>query len=82
MVDSMKNLLSEGEKIIIKKIREKAIESAKARLETNGIKREDLNEEEFEVIVKEEQDKFISDAKDTTIIASLSGLALSMLLGV
>jgi hypothetical protein len=82
MVDSMKNLLSEGEKIIIKKIREKAIESAEERLKTNGIKREDLNKDEFEVIVKEEQDKFISDAKDTTIIASLGGLALSMLLGV
>ncbi|MBU2917688.1 hypothetical protein KO505_06900 [Psychrosphaera sp. F3M07] len=60
------------------KIRDKAISRAKTRIVLAGKVPEDFNEEQLEVIVKEEEEKILSGAKEKglLVLASLLGLSL------
>lgn len=60
------------------KIRDKAISRAKTRIVLAGKVPEDFNEEQLEVIVKEEEQKLLSGTKEKglLVLASLLGLSL------
>lgn len=60
------------------KIRDKAISRAKTRIVLAGKVPEDFNEEQLEVIVKEEEEQILSGAKEKglLVLASLLGLSL------
>jgi hypothetical protein len=60
------------------KIRDKAISRAKTRIVLAGKVPEDFDEEQLEIIVKEEEDLLISNAKGKglLVLASLLGLSL------
>lgn len=59
------------------KIRNKAIERAKTRIYLHGRKPEDYSVEILETIVKEEEDKIISEYKSRGIVALVAALGLS-----
>lgn len=63
---------------IAERVREKAIARAKTRIILAGKTPEDFNEEQLEVIVKEEEDKIFGSAKEKglLVLASLLGLSL------
>jgi len=60
------------------KVRDKAISQAKTRIVLAGKEPEDFNEEQLEVIVKEEEQKILGGAKEKglLVLASLLGLSL------
>ena len=60
------------------KLRDKAISRAKTRILLAGKETDDFNEEQLEVIVKEEEDKIKSSYKEKglLVLASLLGLSL------
>lgn len=60
------------------KIREKAISRAKTRIVLAGKTPEDFNEEQLEIIVKEEEDKIKGSAKEKGLLVLLSLLGLSL----
>lgn len=60
------------------KIRDKAIERAKTRIYLHGRKPEDFEPDVLEIIVKEEEDKIISDYKSRGIVALIAALGLSL----
>lgn len=68
-------IVKRAQKRIRDTLREKAIDNAKKRLWVEGLQIPDLTEEEFEVIIKEEEDKIISNLK----IRGSLGVALSAL---
>ena len=59
------------------KIRDKAIERAKARIYANGKTPEELSELALETIVKDEEDKIKSDLKTKGIYILVAALGLS-----
>jgi len=63
---------------INQKIRDKAISRAKTRIVLAGKTPQDFDEEQLEVIVKEEEDKIIGSAKEKGLmtLAALLGLSL------
>lgn len=63
---------------IASRVREKAIARAKTRIILAGKTPEDFNEEQLEVIVKEEEDKIFGSVKEKglLVLASLLGLSL------
>lgn len=61
-----------------KKIREKAISRAQTRIILAGKAPEDFDEQQLEVIVKEEEDKIMNSAKEKGILVLLSLLGLSL----
>ncbi len=60
------------------KIRDKAISRAKTRIVLAGKVPEDFDQEQLEVIVKEEEERIVSGAKEKglLVLASLLGLSL------
>lgn len=60
------------------KIRDKAIGRAKTRIILAGKTPEDFNEDELEIIVKEEEDKIKGSAKEKGLLVLLSLLGLSL----
>jgi hypothetical protein len=60
------------------KVRDKAISRAKTRIVLAGKSPEDFNEQELEIIVKEEEDKILGSAKEKGLLALLSLLGLSL----
>lgn len=60
------------------KIRDKAISRAKTRIVLAGKVPEDFDQEQLEVIVKEEEERILSGAKEKglLVLASLLGLSL------
>lgn len=60
------------------KIRDKAISRAKTRIVLAGKTPQDFNEEQLEIIVKEEEDKIKGSAKEKGILVLLSLLGLSL----
>ncbi len=60
------------------KIRDKAISRAQTRIVLAGKTPEDFNEEQLEIIVKEEEDKIKGSAKEKGILVLLSLLGLSL----
>lgn len=60
------------------KIREKAISRAKTRIVLAGKKPEDFDEDELEIIVREEEDKIKGSAKEKGLLVLLSLLGLSL----
>ncbi|BFM22303.1 dihydrouridine synthase [Gilvimarinus japonicus] len=60
------------------KIRHKAIERARTRIYLHGRKPEDYEPDVLEVIVKEEEDKIISEYKSRGIVALIAALGLSL----
>lgn len=78
MIETIKDKLSFlkiPKELIDKKIRKNAIEKAKERLMMNGLTPEEAGDN-FEIIVKEEEDKIISDLKDKSIIGILIALGI------
>ncbi|MDO3381386.1 dihydrouridine synthase [Gilvimarinus algae] len=61
-----------------RKIRDKAIERAKTRIYLHGRKPEDYDAEILETIVKEEEDKIISEYKSRGMVALVAALGLSL----
>jgi hypothetical protein len=82
ILDEIKNGIDNGSSIIKQKLREQCIENALETIEQRGLKREQFSDEEFEIIVKEEEDKLISDIKDKSLVASLGGLVLTLFTGI
>jgi len=77
----LKNTLSTSKETGIKKfnkfVRERAIMATKARLAEKHLKIEEFTDEELEIIIKEEEERFKDKLKTTTlgiIIASLIGI--------
>lgn len=68
-------IVKRAQKRIRDTLREKAIENAKKRLWVEGLQIPDLTEEEYEVIIKEEEDKIVSSLK----VRGSLGVALSVL---
>ncbi|UTF58810.1 dihydrouridine synthase [Gilvimarinus sp. DA14] len=60
------------------KIRHKAIERAKTRIYLHGRKPEDYEPDILESIVKEEEDKIISEYKSRGIVALVAALGISL----
>ncbi len=60
------------------RIREKAIGRAQTRIIIAGKSPEDFSEEELEIIVKEEEDKILGDAKEKGLLALAALLGLSL----
>ncbi len=60
------------------KIRDKAIGRARTRIVLAGKTPEDFNEDELEIIVKEEEDKIKGSAKEKGLLVLLSLLGLSL----
>lgn len=60
------------------KIRDKAIGRARTRIVLAGKTAEDFDEDELEIIVKEEEDKIMSDAKEKGLLALAALLGLSL----
>ncbi|MDO3388636.1 dihydrouridine synthase [Gilvimarinus sp. SDUM040013] len=60
------------------KIRDKAIERAKTRIYLHGRKPEDYDPDILEAIVREEEDKLISEYKSRGIVALVAALGLSL----
>ncbi|MBU2884532.1 dihydrouridine synthase [Gilvimarinus agarilyticus] len=60
------------------KIREKAIERAKNRIYLHGRKPDEYEPDVLEAIVKEEEDKIISDYKSRGMVALVAALGLSL----
>ena len=69
--------LTNPKELIDKKIREMAIEKAKEKLMMNGLTPEEAGDN-FEIIVKEEEDKIISGFKDKSIAGMLLALGIDM----
>lgn len=61
-----------------KKIRNKAIERARTRIYLHGRDPKDYDPETLEVIVKEEEDKLISEYKSRGLMVLVSALGLSL----
>lgn len=61
------------------RIRNKAIERAKTRIYLHGRRPEDYEPDILETIVKEEEDKIISEYKSRGIVALMAALGLSLL---
>ena len=59
------------------RIRDKAIERARTRIYLHGRRPEDYEPEVLEVIVKEEEEKIISEYKSRGILGLLAALGLS-----
>lgn len=59
-------------------IRNKAIERAKTRIYLHGRRPEDYQPDILEAIVKEEEDRIISEYKSRGIIALIAALGLSL----
>ncbi len=68
-------------KFIDEKIREKAISKAKDKLMMNGLTPEEAGDN-FEIIVKEEEDKIKSELKDKTIGGMLLALGIDLAMGI
>lgn len=68
-------------KYIDKKIREKAIKKAKDKLMMNGLTPEEAGDN-FEIIVKEEEDKIISELKDKSIAGMLLALGIDLAMNI
>jgi hypothetical protein len=81
MLDKLESGFQTGKDIIKEKFREKCIESALEKIDEKGLKREDFTDEEFEILVKEAEDELISDVKDKSLIATIGGLAFTLLGG-
>lgn len=80
MLKDIKDKLSfmkNPKELIDKKIREMAIEKAKEKLMMNGLTLEEAGDN-FEIIVKEEEDKIISSFKDKSIAGMLLALGIDM----
>lgn len=60
------------------KIRDKAIARAQTRIVLAGKKPEDFDEEQLEIIVREEEDKIKGSAKEKGLLVLLSLLGLSL----
>ena len=60
------------------KVRDKAISRAKTRIVLAGKSPEDFNEQELEIIVKEEEDKILGSAKEKGLLVLMSLLGLSL----
>ncbi|MCP8901005.1 dihydrouridine synthase [Gilvimarinus xylanilyticus] len=60
------------------KIRDKAIERAKTRIYLHGRSPEDYEPDILEVIVKEEEDKIISEYKSRGLVALVAALGISL----
>ena len=73
--------LTNPKELIDKKIREMAIEKAKEKLMMNGLTPEEAGDN-FEIIVKEEEDKIISGFKDKSIAGMLLALGIDMALNI
>jgi len=65
-------------KKINQKIRNKAISRAQTRIMLAGKMPEDFDELQLEVIVKEEEDKIVGDAKEKGLLALAALLGLSL----
>ena len=63
---------------IEKKIRSKAIKRAQTRIILAGKTPQDFNEDELEIIVKEEEDKILGSAKEKGLLVLVSLLGLSL----
>lgn len=63
---------------IQQKVRDKAISRAQTRILLAGKSPEDFNEDELEIIVKEEEDKIMGSAKEKGLLVLLSLLGLSL----
>lgn len=63
---------------IQQKIRDKAISRAQTRILLAGKAPEDFNEDELEIIVKEEEDKIMGSAKEKGLLVLVSLLGLSL----
>ncbi len=63
---------------ITEKVREKAIKRAETRIMLAGKTAADFNEDQLEILVKEEEDKIFGSAKEKglLVLASLLGLSL------
>ena len=74
----MLNKIDEIKDDLYKKLREKAMLRAKARLAENGIDINSLSKDELEVIIKDEEDKIMDDLKSKSILglAALLGISL------
>ena len=59
------------------KIREKAILSTKARLIENHKSFDDYSDEELEIIIADEERKFIDDLKTKSLVVALAALGLN-----
>ena len=73
--------LTNPKELIDKKIREMAIEKAKEKFMKNGLTPEEAGDN-FEIIVKEEEDKIISSFKDKSIAGMLLALGIDMALNI
>ena len=73
--------LKNPKELIDKKIREMAIEKAKEKLMMNGLTPEEAGDN-FEIIVKEEEDKIISDFKDKSIAGMILALGIDMAMSI
>ena len=80
LVDKLSSLKNPKE-FIYKKIREKAITNAKEKLMLNGLTPEEAGDN-FEVIVKEEEDKIISSLKDKSIASMLLALGIDIAMNI
>lgn len=60
------------------KIRDKAIERAKTRIYLHGRQPDDYEPDILEAIVREEEDKIISEYKSRGIVALVAALGLSL----
>lgn len=76
------NLLRRGYGRVVGKyrgrIRDKAINRARTRIYLHGRRPEDYEPDILETIVKEEEDKIISEYKSRSIVALLAALGLSL----
>ncbi len=62
--DRITSMPKAAQRLINQKLRKKAIERATERIKSAGKNYNDFSESELEVIVKEEEDKLISELKD------------------
>jgi hypothetical protein len=60
------------------RIRNKAIERARTRIYLHGRRPEDYEQDILEAIVKEEEDRIISEYKSRGIVALIAALGLSL----
>ena len=58
-------------------LREKAISRAQTRILLAGRKVDDFSEEELEIIVREEEDKIVSDIRSKGLLAVLAAFGAS-----
>lgn len=79
MIDSFRKFKADGSSKLHKKLRVKALKNAKLRVLAAGGDFDDFIEEEIEVLVKEEEDKLISDLKGKSIKVLLMIIGLDFL---